>query len=337
VASEYLSSLAVLEWQDVAERLQEVSANFILSIPAVIVAILVVLLFHLAGKGIRLSVRRLVSEKRRRRNLALVMGRLAHGTAIVLGVLIAAVVVFPNFTPTAALQFLGIGSVAIGFAFRDVLQNYLAGMLLLLTEPFRVGDQIVVKGYEGTVQDIQTRATLLKTYDGRRVVIPNAELFTSSVLVNTAFALREIELEVGIGYGDDIRRARQVILDALIHAEHLEPHPPPKVLVAELAPSAVVLRVRWWVRPPRIGRALDSRSEAITLIKQALQAAGIDLPFPTRQVLFHDQTEQTDGDRRRQREGWPAGPGAVPRPRPVADRSTAPPDDPRPGEPGQRS
>jgi hypothetical protein len=137
----------------------------------------------------------------------------------ILGALVGCVIVFPNFTPASLLQFLGIGSVAIGFAFRDVLQNYLAGILLLLTEPFRIGDQIRFGSYEGTVEEIQTRATLLKTYDGRRVVIPNSELFTNSVVVNTAFEVRRLEYDVGIGYGDDVERARALILEALRSVE----------------------------------------------------------------------------------------------------------------------
>jgi uncharacterized membrane protein len=105
--------------------------------------------------------------------------------------------------------------VAIGFAFRDILQNFLAGILLLLTEPFRIDDQIIVKEFEGTVEDIQTRATMIRTYDGRRIVIPNAELFTESVIVNTAFEKRRLEYDVGIGYGDDIERAKALILEAI--------------------------------------------------------------------------------------------------------------------------
>ena len=88
------------------------------------------------------------------------------------------------------MQVLGIGSVAIGFAFRDILQNFLAGILLLVTQPFRIGDQIVASNYEGTVEDIQTRATFIRTYDGRHVVVPNADLFTDTVVVNTAFEHR---------------------------------------------------------------------------------------------------------------------------------------------------
>ena len=86
----------------------------------------------------------------------------------------------PNFTPGQLVQLLGLSGVAIGFAFRDMLQNFLAGILILLTEPFRIDDQIIFGDYEGTMENINTRATYLKTYDGRRVVISNAERFTNS-------------------------------------------------------------------------------------------------------------------------------------------------------------
>ena len=120
------------------------------------------------------------------------------------------------------IQLLGISGVAIGFAFRDILQNFLAGILILLTEPFQIGDQIVVDNFEGTVDDIETRATTIKTYDGRRIVIPNSNLFTKAVTVNTAFDYRRLQYDIGIGYGDDIDRAKQLILEAMHSVDSLE-------------------------------------------------------------------------------------------------------------------
>jgi small conductance mechanosensitive channel len=273
--------------------------------------------FYFLGKMLRTAIRRITLRRRRSHNVGLVLGRLTQGMTFMLGILVACVIVFPNFTPASLLQFLGIGSVAIGFAFRDVLQNYLAGILLLLTEPFRIGDQILFGGYEGTVEDIQTRATFIKTYDGRRVVIPNAELFTHSVLVNTAFDVRRLEYDLGIGFGDDVDRAKALILEALEESDGVLRDPAPDVLARELGASSVNLRARWWIHPPRMQDALDARDAVIIAVKKKLVENGIDLPFPTTQVLFHDQTEETDGDRSRQREGWPAGKGPVPRPRAV--------------------
>lgn len=125
-----------------------------------------------------------------------------------------------------------------------MLQNFLAGILILVTEPFRIGDQIVFGSYEGTVEDIQTRATIIKTYDNRRVVIPNAELFTNSVTVNTAYTARCLQYDVGIGYGDDIDTAVQVMLEAVRGIVGVLADPAPDVLVVALAESSVTIRVR---------------------------------------------------------------------------------------------
>ncbi|MFP3354118.1 mechanosensitive ion channel, partial [Pseudoalteromonas sp. SIMBA_153] len=99
-----------------------------------------------------------------------------------------------GFTPAKLIGALGIGSVAIGFAFKDIFQNLLSGILLLISEPFRIGDQIVSGDYEGTVEDIKIRATTIRTYDGRQVVIPNSDLYTSALTVNTAYKQRRLQV-----------------------------------------------------------------------------------------------------------------------------------------------
>ncbi len=155
-------------------------------------------------------------------------------------------------------------------------------------------------------------------YDGRRVVIPNADLFSDSVIVNTAYDKRRLEYDFGIGYGDDVERARGIIRETLGRSEGVLPDPAPEVLLVSLGDFAVNLRARWWIHPPRQADLFAVKDRVISAVKQALTDSGIDLPFPTQQILFHDQTEETDGDRSRQREGWPAGKAARPRPRPLS-------------------
>jgi len=296
------------------EKIQAMIDSLILMLPNIVLAIIVFALFFLAARVFKTSVRRLTRRHRQARNLGMVLGRLAQGLIILVGLFVALSIVIPTFQAGDLVQLLGISGVAIGFAFRDILQNFLAGILILLTEPFKLDDQIAFKSFEGTVEDIQTRATTIRTYDGRRVVIPNAELFTNSVTVNTAFENRRLEYDVGIGYGDDIDRAKELIIEAIASVEGVLHDPPPEALVMELAESTVDIRARWWIAPPRRAEALDSRNMVLSAIKKKLTANGIDLPFPTQQILFHDQTEETDGDRSRQREGWPAGNKQVPKP-----------------------
>ena len=288
---------------------------FLGRLPYVAIAAVVFLLSTLAARGVRVLARRFAERARKHRNAGIVVGRLAYGAILLLGLLVAMVIAIPGFTPGQLVSVLGLSSVAIGFAFRDILQNFLAGILILVNEPFRVGDQIVLKDFEGTVEEIQTRATYLRTYDGRRIVIPNSELFVNAVTVNTAHQRRRIEYDVGIGYGDDVARAKDVLRGVLAGAPEVLAEPAPEVLVWDLGESAVVLRLRWWIQPPQRFEVVASRDAVLESAKRALTEAGIDLPFPTRQILFHDQTEEIDGDRARQREGWPKAGGGTPRPR----------------------
>jgi small conductance mechanosensitive channel len=299
------------------EKVQGMIEGFFALLPNIILALIVFAIFFFFGRAIKRTVRRLTRNRRNARNLGIVLGRLAQGVTLLIGLFIALSIVIPTFRAGDLVQLLGISGVAIGFAFRDILQNFLAGILILLTEPFQIGDQIVFKSFEGTVENIETRATTIRTYDGRRIVIPNAELFTNSVTVNTAFDSRREEYDVGIGYGDNLELAKQLILEAMHETEGVLQDPAPDALVMELAESTVNIRARWWIKPPRRADALDMRDKVLTAIKNKLTVNGIDLPFPTQQILFHDQTEESDGDRRRQREGWPAGSGEVPKPRSI--------------------
>ncbi len=305
--------------QDLSEsvdRLEVIWQMLVKAMPTILIGIGIVLAFVVLGWVIRWIVRKINTARDKPYALALALGRLASGLTMLLGLLIAALIVFPNFTPTKIFELLGFGSVAVGFAFRDVLQNYLAGILLLFTQPFRIGDAIIFGEYEGVVQDIQTRATFIRTYDGRRVVIPNGELFTNSVTVNTAYETRRVEYDIGIGYGDSIDEAKAILLRVMADDRTVNDTPAPQVLLVELGGEAVMLRARWWIDPPQVRDLLESRDVVLQKAKEELTAAGIDLPFPTQQILFHDQTDEHDGDRKKQREGWPTR-GDDPKPRPI--------------------
>ena len=305
-----------MQWLDIlVERLTTMGRNFVGLLPGIVLGAVVFAAFAFGARLVGGAVTRFGARLQKHRNVGVVLGRLVRWVVTLFGLLVAVTIIVPSFKASTLIETLGLASVAIGFAFRDILQNFLAGIIILWTEPFRVDDQIVYGEFEGTVEEIQTRATYIRTYDGRRVLLPNSELLTHAVTVNTAFPTRRIQHDVGIGVGDDITRAKQVILAALRELDDVLLDPAPDVLVIDLADFAVVLRVRWWIEPPRRADHLEALDVVLARIKQRLIESGIDLPYPTTQVLFHDQTEEFDGDRRRQREGWPAGSGAVPRPR----------------------
>ena len=282
-------------------------------LPNIAVAIVVFALFIGLGLLVAWAVRR-GAKASGRGNLGDVASSLLKWGIYVAGAMLAITIITPSIKPGDLIAGLGIGSVAIGFAFKDILQNLLAGILILIRQPFEVGDQIVSGGHEGTVERIETRATLIKTYDGRRVVIPNSDIYTDSVIVNTAFDTRRSQYDVGIGCNDDWEEASRLILDALKDVEGVLADPAPEVLFWEIADSWNTLRVRWWTDAQRAG-VVKVHSRVLPAVYRALDSNGIDMPYPTHVQLFHDQTEETDGNRAKQREGWPAGQGDVPRTR----------------------
>jgi small conductance mechanosensitive channel len=268
-------------------------ARLLAHLPYLILGGLVFVLFLV---GARLIKRILIMAGRRTRldlTLADLLGRLASAFTIILGLFVAAVVIFPTFNPGDLIAGLGITSVAIGFAFKDVLQNFFAGILILWRRPFVAGDEIKVGSYEGTVEEITTRSTRVRTYDGERAVLPNGDVYTNAVLVRTAYNNRRVRLSVGIGYQDSIERARSVIRDVLQKTEGVLHEPAPSVFVAELAPSSVSMNVFFWTTS-RQANVLSVSDSAMTGIKLALDEAGIEIPYPHTVVL--NQPSATPGD-----------------------------------------
>ena len=287
-----------MDWLDpILAQLQRMGDGALRMAPLLLAAAVIFSVVVLLARALRWATERSLSKVGRRRNVALVVSRLTQSAAVFVGLLVAVTIVFPSFEVANLVQLLGITSVAIGFAFRDILQNFLAGILILWTEPFRIGDQITHGSIEGTVEGIQTRATLIKTYDGRRIVVPNAQLFTSAVTVNTAHAKRRVEHDLGVSPDDDLERAKEVILDELGRVEGVSIEPPPDVRVIDLGDFAVRLRVRWWVAPPRWAEVVDAKDAVLQAIKHRLDSEGITLPYPTTRVLLTGRASNGRRDR----------------------------------------
>ncbi|CUI00357.1 mechanosensitive ion channel family protein [Leisingera aquaemixtae] len=303
---------------NVFEKIDSWVDGFFKILPNLGIALVVLAAFWLLSKLVASFVRK-AGKRRGRDNLGEVGAALIKWALIIVGVMLSITIVAPSITPADLFAGLGIGSVAIGFAFKDILQNLLAGVLILLRQPFEVGDQIVSGGHEGTVERIETRATLIKTYDGRRVVIPNSDIYTDAVTVNTAFDQRRSQYDVQVGCNDSLEDAKDTMLAAVRGCEGVLEDPAPEALPWAIADSGNNIRLRWWTKPDRAS-VVYTFAQVIEAVKTALDEKGIDMPYPTQVVLFHDQTEETDGDRSRHREGWPARPdGENPKPLRIAD------------------
>ena len=235
------------------------------------VAIVVFIGFYAFSLFVDRIIRR--SVPRTRQNLGVVFARLTAGATILLGFLVAFSIVAPSFQAADLIKILGIGGVAIGFAFQNILQNFLAGLLLLWAEPFRVGDEIKLDAYEGTVEEVQTRATIIKTYDDRRVVIPNADLFTHSVIVNTALGARRWEYDVNAKDVRDLGELKSSIIRAVQSVPGVLSDPAPEALVIDLGAGleTVKVRVLWWTHDVHQHQMLTSYDQVLTGISAALE------------------------------------------------------------------
>jgi small conductance mechanosensitive channel len=168
-----------IAWKTAAKILNEILSL----LPNFVLGVMIFVLLLIAASLAKSLTRRVMLRRLPRQGLALLFARLVHTSITLVGFLIALSVIAPSFQAADLVKLLGIGTIAIGFAFQNILQNFLAGILLLLQEPFRLGDLISITGIEGNVSDIQARATIVTTKEGREVIIPNATIFTNPVAV----------------------------------------------------------------------------------------------------------------------------------------------------------
>ncbi len=264
---------------DVTQRLfstiRDLLRDIVGNLPSLVGAIIVIGITWGVAKGVRYVAYTWAKQTEGDASTELLIGRLSYGGVWVIGFVIALGVMGLDFG--ALLGALGLTSVAIGFSLKDVLSNYISGVILLAARPFRINDQVVIGDYEGTITQIQLRATTMKTYDGRLVYIPNQEVFQASIINNTASPRRRSSVMVGIDYSEDIEQAIAVIKQVLADTAEVETTPAPDVLVQELAASTVNLEIRFWVDSRRSG-FLATTSKVAQAVKEALEAANIDMP-----------------------------------------------------------
>ncbi len=185
---------------------------------------------------------------------------------------------------------LGIAGIALAFALQDILENFIAGVLLQIQRPFRYGDQVLVNDHEGTVQTIDTRLTTLLTPAGELVKIPSATVIKSDITNYTQRGSRRTSLPIGVAYGSDLRRAQRVLLDAVAAAEGVLASPQPEVYLESFGESSIDFSVRFWHKPS-IADFWLVRSNVAFEIEAALAAAEITIPFPQRTMWWAGETE----------------------------------------------
>lgn len=210
-----------------------------------------------------------------------------------IGILLACVLAFPGFELGDIIATLGVGSVAIGFAFQDIFKNFLAGIILLIEEPFRIGDEIVIGDYQGKVENISIRTTKIRTYNGERVLLPNSTVFTDAVKVVTAYTSRRTDLAVGVDYNTPLIETTDLLGKTIKSVAGVMKEPSPEIDLVNFGDSSIDFIVRYWTYPQQ--KQLRSvQTKAIIAIKKALDSENISIPYPIRTLYYYDQDKYND-------------------------------------------
>ncbi|MEM9772858.1 MAG: mechanosensitive ion channel family protein, partial [Cyanobacteria bacterium P01_D01_bin.73] len=285
------------------ELLEEIRATVIRMLgrsveilPGAIAGIIVLFLTRIAAKAIQRLALKIAQRTLKNRSLHTLVSQISYVTTWILGILSASVLAFPSLNLANIIALLGFSSVAVGFAFQDIFKNFLAGILLLLQEPFRLGDQIIVDGYEGTVEDIALRSTQLRTYQGETIVIPNSMVFTSPVHVLTAQNSRRTDLAIGVDYNTPLASAIETLVTATKGIDGVLSHPNIEVDAVGFGDSAIDLVVRYWTLPDAT-EVRRTQSRVMLSLKNACDEAGINIPYPIRSLYFFDQQHFNDHQR----------------------------------------
>lgn len=258
-------------------------------VPRALAALLVLGLFWLLATIVRAALRAIFARIIEDRTVESLVKQGAYYAIWALGLIVAVDAL--GFQPQTVVTGLGLTGLALGFALKDIISNFVSGLLILALRPFELGDQIVVGDTEGSVERIELRATQIRTYDGRLVLVPNAEVFTSRVTNNTASPVRRAVVPLFLGYDSDLPRAVEVVRQAAAAAPGVLGEPPVAVRVAELGQDDLVLEARFWTDSRRSDFTATQAAVRAEIVG-ALRAAGIGLPDPDVRILVPRQPDR---------------------------------------------
>ncbi len=244
----------------------------------------------LIAKVVGIYVRRMLAERVPKNELNLILKILNFS---VISVFALFGLPYVGVNPSGLIAAGGFAGLVVGFASRSVVANLVSGVFIMLERPIKIGDQVLVGDVAGFVEDIQILSTIIRTYDGLFVRIPNERLFTSNIVNVVANPVRRFEYVVGISYKDDAEKAIEIIRRVIDEHPFALKNPEPQVFVNELGESSVNIVVRVW-SPSSVW--YEVKTELLWKIKVELERAGIEIPFPQRVVWLRGERDELGKD-----------------------------------------
>ena len=267
------------------ERVNEMVAGFVRMLPQLALALVVLILAWGIAHLVRSLTKKIASRAGLRPSLVALFVTLAGILIWLFGILVALAVLLPGVNAGSLLTVVGFSSIAIGFAFKDIFENFLAGILIMMRKKMRIGDHIECQDVEGRVEQITLRETYLRRLDSQLTIVPNAYLFQNPVRILTDSDLRRHEIIVGVAYDTDLDRAAEVMTAAIRGLELVSRSKPVDAFAREFDDSSINFTIRWWAGS-RQAEMHQSRDQVVRAVKRALDEAGIEIPFPQLTASF---------------------------------------------------
>jgi small conductance mechanosensitive channel len=268
------------------EYFSQLGDKIVAQLPNVFTALLIFVLSLYLARLLSNLLKRVLKRREADREITLLLATIARWSIIVAGIITA---LQRFFDVTAFLAGLGILGFTIGFALQNIMQNFVSGVILLIEQPFDVGDAVELNGYGGTVLTISLRTTEMRTFDGLIVMIPNADVLSNTITNYTRADRRRIELPVGVSYGSDPAIARQIVLDAIQNVPGYLSDPESMVVFHTFGGSSVDMTAYFWIDTSKTN-PFAAKDTALELIKAALENKGIEIPFPITTVYMQSES-----------------------------------------------
>lgn len=249
-------------------------------VPDLVIALAIFVGSYILARVLRRMLDRVLQGRGVDKEISILLGQLLFWSILIFGIITA---LQRFFDVSAFLAGLGILGFTVGFALQEIMQNFVAGMLLLLQQPFDIGDFVSVSDYSGTISAINMRTTDIETLDGRLVVIPNSSVLSNPIENYSRAAQLRVDLPIGVGYETDLEVAKAAILDALPGIKGYLAEPAPSIIYHSFGESSIDMDVRFWIKTSE-NNLFDAKDEAVIATKRALDAKGVNIPFPTRTI-----------------------------------------------------
>jgi len=274
---------------NISQWFQEFLQQTLDFIPHLIVGIIVLALSLWLAKPASRWVEKKAAARITDPAITQLLAKVTQWAIIITGIVVALEQV--NFNVTGFVAGLGVAGLTVGFALQDITRNFVAGIILMTRKPFRIGDTVTIGSHTGTVLSINTRDTVIKTFDGEMVILPNISVFTAAIVNQSDLPYQRRTIKIGLGYSEDIARASQMFLDAINSVEGVMKDPAASVFAEQLGDSAISLAARFWV-DQTTHSLLSVHSDVVRAIKEIAENEKINLPHPLQVVNLQSSLEK---------------------------------------------